>query len=147
MKESAERRCRRQILRAPKPAHTIRTDTDDPRLPRVPLGVQDSQTVLDLMTLEYLEGYDERVGEQIRVHGCMEDVDRPVVRSGEEKGENGREGHLTECARVVAESFVGSGREVEVVPDETAIVGSDDEIVCRDERSAARSKRTTTKAP
>ena len=30
---------------------------------------------------------------------------------------------------MVAEGFVGRGGEVEVVPDETAVVGTDDEVV------------------
>lgn len=60
----------------------------------------------------------------------MEDVDRPVVGCREEEGVNGREGDGTERARVVSERFVGRGGKVEVVPDETFIVRTDDEIVC-----------------
>ena len=70
-----------QILRTPQPSVPVRTNTDDPRLPGVPLGLEDAKVVGDLVALEHLERHDERVREQVRVDGRVEDVDRAVVRS------------------------------------------------------------------
>lgn len=95
----------------------------------MPLGIQHSQPILNLMPLEHLERDNKRVGKEVRVDGRMKDVDRPVVRGREEEGVDGGEGDGAEGARVVAEGLVGRGGEVEVMPDETLVVRTDNEVV------------------
>ena len=55
----------------------------------MPLGLQHSQSIRDRVSLQHLEGYDERVREEVRVNCRVEDVDRTVIRGGEEEGEDG----------------------------------------------------------
>ena len=82
------------------------------------------------MSLQHLQGDDERIAEEIRIDGRMENVNRSVVRSGEEKREGGREGDRTQSLRVIAESLVRRGGKVEVVPDKSFVVGSHNHVVC-----------------
>lgn len=69
------------------------------------------------MTLEDLEGNDERVREEVRVDGRVEDVDRTVVGSREEERVGWGERDGSERARVVPKSLVGCSRKVEIVPN------------------------------
>lgn len=117
-------------LVAPETTDAIGTDRDDPRFPRVPLGVEDSERLGDRVTLENLERDNEGVREEVGVHGRVEDVDRAVVRSREEQGVCGGERDGAQCTRVVSESLVRSRRKIEVVPDQPSVVGSDDQVVC-----------------
>lgn len=96
----------------------------------MPLGLQHSQSIRDRVSLQHLEWDNEGVREEVRVDCRVEDVDRTVVRSGEEEGEDGGEGDGAERTRVVAERLVGRRGQVEVVPDETLVVGSYNQVVC-----------------
>jgi len=83
----------------------------------VPLGVENTERFSDRVTLEHLERNDQRVGEEVGVDSRVENVNRSVVGSREEERVSGGESNCSECSRVVTESLVGSGREIEIVPD------------------------------
>jgi hypothetical protein len=52
----------------------------------VPLDIQHTQTVLDVMPSQYLERYDQRVLHEVRVDGSVEDLNGAIVRGGGEEG-------------------------------------------------------------
>jgi len=108
---------RENNLVTPETTDSISSDRDDPRLSRVPLGVEHTERFCHRVTLEYLERNDQRVGEEVGVDSRVENVDRSVVGSREEERVGGGEGDCSECSRVVAESLVGSGGEIEIVPN------------------------------
>lgn len=83
----------------------------------MPLGIKYTKTLCNRVTLEDLEGNDERVREEVRVDGRVEDVDRTIVGCREEERVGGGERDGSERSRVVPKSLVGCSRKVEIVPD------------------------------
>jgi hypothetical protein len=78
---------------APQSARAIRAGTHAPGLPWVPLNVHDTQSALDLVTLEHLQWHDGCVLHQVFYNPAMENLQAPVIASVSEE----RQSAMMEC--------------------------------------------------
>lgn len=81
---------------------TVRTNTDDPRLRRMPANGETPQAVDDRPCSQLLEWYDEGVGEEVVVDCLVEDVETRIILV--------REGMSAPATRETIEGERGRGR-------------------------------------
>jgi hypothetical protein len=60
---------------------TISAGGEQPRLGRMEADVEDSQLVPDGMTAKNLDGNNQRISHQIRVHHAVKDMNGPIIGS------------------------------------------------------------------
>lgn len=81
------------------------------------------------MAAQDLERDDSGVSSKVIIDLAVEDLDRSIIRGG---GKQRFGAHVerdgADSALMVAESLVGLCGEVEVVPEETFVVGADDDV-------------------
>jgi hypothetical protein len=71
-----------QISRTPQSCDSISTNTNNPRLSRMPDGIQNTQRLMNSMgALKEFEGDDQRVHHQVIKHFRMENLNISIVRS------------------------------------------------------------------
>ena len=103
--------------------------SQQPYLCGVEVRVQHAQIARDLVSSEHLQRDDERVVDEIVVHGVMEDVHRSVVRARAHQRVVRVELRLANRLLVVAQRLERRGGEVQIEPRQTRVVRADDEVV------------------
>lgn len=91
------------------------------------------------MTLEDLKRHNAGVAKHVTGNASMENLQRPIVTCVCEEliATTGMEFDGADGLTVVPQCLVGALREFEVVPQETTVVGSHDQVI-----SASRSRRS-----
>lgn len=118
------------VILHPQATRAIGAGTDAPRLARVPIDVHDTEGVANTMTLEDLDRDNGGVFNQVADDLAVEDLQGAVVAGVGKEGQAALvEAHGTNGLVVEAHRLVGPGGQVEIVPEQAAIVGADDEIV------------------
>lgn len=81
------------------------------------------------MPSQHFERNNKRFRHQVAVDCSVKDMDRAIIRSREEQRVRSRELKGSNGFRVVAQCLVRSVRQVEVVPDYSFVIRSDDDVV------------------
>lgn len=97
----------------------------------MPVDVQNTQLSSDLVALENLERNDSSIAEHIASNAAVEDLQRSIVGGiGEQRvAAAGVELDSADSLAVVAEGLVRALGQIQIVPEETTIVGTDDDVV------------------
>jgi hypothetical protein len=96
----------------------------------MPIQIHDPKLLLDLMALEHLERHNGSVLHKIVDDATMEHLDGAIIaRVGEQRQATLMEAHLADSLLVISKRLIRASAEVEIVPEETSIVGADDEVV------------------
>jgi len=96
----------------------------------MPVKVQDTQLVDNLVTLEHLDGNDSGVLQLVAGDLAVEDLDGTIVTGiGEERKSasvvpDGANGFAVE-----SHGLVWPGRQIEIVPEQTLVVTTGDQVV------------------
>ena len=115
----------------PQTTRAVSTSTDTPRLPRVPVDIEDTQLAGDLVALEDLERNDAGVAEHVACDAAVEDLQGAVVTSvGEQRvAATGVEFDSTDSLAMVPQSLVRALRQIQIVPEEATVVRADNDVV------------------
>lgn len=95
----------------------------------MPVDVHDTQLLLDLVAAEHLDGDNGGVLHEVADDLSVEDLQGAVVAGVCEEGQSAVELYGADGLWVEAHGLVGAVGQVEVVPEQAAVVGADDEVV------------------
>lgn len=95
----------------------------------MPIHVHNTELLLHLVASQHLDGDNGRVLHQVADDLAVEDLQRAVVAGVGEEGQAAVELDRTDSLRVEAHGLVRAVGQVEVVPQQAAVVGADDEVV------------------
>lgn len=81
------------------------------------------------MTVENLEWNNKRFRNKVRIDSSMEDVNTAVIGCGAEQRMRAVELERANSFAVVPQSLVGPVRQIQVVPNNTLVVASNEHVV------------------
>jgi len=96
----------------------------------MPVKVQDTQLVDNLVTLEHLDGNDSGVLQLVAGDLAVEDLDGAIVTGiGEERKSASVVPDSANGFAVESHGLVWPGRQIEIVPEQTLVVTTGDQVV------------------
>lgn len=95
----------------------------------MPVHIHNTQLLFHLVAPQHLDGHNGGVLHQVADDLAVEDLQRAVVAGIGKQGQAAVELYGTDGLWVEAHGLVGAVGQVEVVPQQAAVVGADDEVV------------------